>query len=269
MNGFAMIIDFHTHCFLPKIAERAMPQLAARSGSRTPYYDGTPSGLVEISERCGIDFAVVQNIATNPRQQSAVNSFAISLLAIPGLIPFGSVHPDAPDVSAELQRLKNAGIKGIKLHPDYQGYFSNEKRLFPFYQTIAEMGFVTLFHAGVDIGLPDPVHNTPEMLAEALPAFSGAPVVAAHFGGYMCWKDVVKYLSNTQLYLDTSYSARKLPPPWAREIAQAFGSERLLFGTDLPWSDPLDELAYVRELGFDAANTQAILGGNAAKLLGL
>lgn len=262
-----MIIDFHAHCFPPALAPKALPQLAARSGARTPYFDGTPDGLAATMDAAAIDRCVVANIATNPRQQRSVNDFAISLLQNPRFIPFGSVHPDAPDAIEELQRLKAAGIRGIKLHPDYQEFFPDEPRLFPIYQEIARLGLVTLFHAGVDIGLCNPVRSTPERLANALPHFGGAPVVAAHFGGYMLWRGVIEHLCGKDIYFDTSFCARKMPPPWAKEILALHGSKRILFGTDLPWADPLDEIAFVENFCEDKAARQDILGRNAETLL--
>jgi predicted TIM-barrel fold metal-dependent hydrolase len=262
-----MFIDFHAHCFPPHVARKALPVLAKRSGAFKPYTDGTPDGLSDALRHVGVAAAVVQNIATTPKQQRAVNDFAISLLDVQGLIPFGSVHPDAPDAFAELTRLRDAGIRGIKLHPDYQVFFAGEKRLFPLYEKIAALGLVTLFHAGVDIGLPDPVHADPAQLALALPAFGGAPVVAAHMGGYMCTKAVLETLAGKEIYFDTSYSARKLPPEWAKQLIAAHGADKILFGSDSPWSALEEEIAYVRDLDLCAEDTAAILGGNAAKLL--
>ncbi len=50
-----------------------------------------------------------------------------------------------------------------------------------------------MLHAGTDIGLPPPVHCTPERLARLLDATPGLTVIAAHMGGYACWDDVEKY----------------------------------------------------------------------------
>ena len=285
-----MIIDFHAHCFSPRIVEKAIATLVANSGVRAPFADGTTSGLLAAMDNTGIDACVIANIATNPRQQRAVNDFAISLLAEPRFIPhkgsahtlesgpdpdlsppcrfipFGSVHPDAPDAIEELRRLAGAGVKGIKLHPDYQAFFADEPRLFPIYEEIARLGLVTLFHAGVDTGLCDPVRATPEHLLRALPAFGGAPVVAAHFGGYLLWREVMEHLCGQDIYFDTSYCSRKIPPPWARRIVELHGKDRVLFGTDLPWSDPQDELNLARQVG---GTEDDILGGNAMRLLGL
>lgn len=147
-----MIIDFHTHVFPDKVAAKALPKLAAGSGGMEPVYDATVDGLESFLSKNGIGKAVALNISTNTHQQKSVNDFAVSLLKSDRIIPFGSVHPDSPDVFDELERLKAAGIKGIKLHPDYQGFFVDEKRMLPIYKKISELGFITVFHAGVDIG---------------------------------------------------------------------------------------------------------------------
>lgn len=271
-----MIIDFHAHCFADKIVGKAMAQLLESCAAPDAFSDGTVAGLLHAMDIAGVDAAVVLNIATNPRQQRAVNDFAIGLAErsprLPGgrprLIGFGSVHPEAPDAIDELRRLGAAGIQGVKLHPDYQNFFADDPAVFPIYREIARLGMVTVFHAGLDIGLPDPVHCRPAALAKALPQFGGAPVVAAHFGGYMLWREALRDLCGRDVWLDTSYSARKMPPPWAREILEAHGAERILFGTDLPWSNPADELHFARALGASEGDLAAILGGNAARLLG-
>ena len=264
-----MIIDFHAHCFPDAVASAAMPKLAACGGVREPHFDGTAAGLLAAMDAAGIGRCVVANIATNPKQQRAVNDFAISLLQNERFIPFGSVHPESPDALDELRRLKEAGIQGIKLHPDYQAFFPDEPRVFPIYREAARLGLVTLFHAGVDIGLCCPVRSSPKRLARALPQFDGAPVVAAHFGGYILWREVIDHLCGKDVYFDTSYCARKMPPPWAKEIVAAHGAERILFGTDLPWADPLDEIEFARLISMGEAMAADILGNNAARLLHL
>ncbi|MDR1927689.1 MAG: amidohydrolase family protein [Oscillospiraceae bacterium] len=262
------IIDFHVHCFSQRIAERAVGQLARVSGARNPLYDGTPEALLATMERCGVDEAVILNIATNPKQQRAVNDFAIEINNTqPRLHGFGSVHPDAPDAIGELRRLKAAGIKGVKFHPDYQNFFVNESRVFPLYEEIARLGLITVFHSGVDIGLPDPVHCRPAALAEVLPRFGGAPVIAAHFGGYLLWEEAMLALCGTEIYLDTSYSAKRIPPPWGKRLLAAHDSGRILLGSDLPWADPRDELYFLRGLTEDEGVLAGIFGGNAQRLL--
>ncbi len=264
-----MIIDFHTHAFPEKIAKSTLEVLAKKCGNALPYHEGTPESLLKSIKSNGCDKAVVLNIATNPKQQTNVNNFAISLLDVPDLIPFGSVHPDSENAIEELYRLKEAGIKGIKFHPDYQNFFADEERLFPLYEKVAELGFITVFHSGVDIGIPDPIHCTPDMLLKALPVFNGAPVVAAHMGGYLLWKDVYEKLAGTEIYIDTSYSFTRIPPIWAKEIIQKHGADKMLFGSDTPWSSSGNEIRFVKSLELSDEDNEKIFYKNACKLLNI
>ncbi len=261
-----MIIDFHTHCFPEKISERAISAIAA-SGAEVPYHKGSEHSLIEEIKRMGADKAVVLNIATNPRQQKNVNDYAIYLNSLDSLVGFGSVHPDSSDALYELERLKDAGVKGIKLHPDYQNFFIDDSRLFPIYKKSAMLGLITVFHAGVDIGLPDPVHCTPAMMARILPLFDGAPVVAAHFGGYMMRAETLIHLIGKDIYFDTSYSHSRFPPPWAKEIIEKHGAKKILLGSDMPWSRTDYEINFIKSLDLPAEDMNLILGGNAQRLL--
>ena len=247
-----MIIDFHVHAFPDALAAKALPLLSKCSGGVKPNYDATISGLESYLAKNNVDYAVVLNIATNPHQEKKVNDFAISLLEKKNIIPFGSVHPDSPNALSELERLAKAGIRGIKLHPDYQHFFVDDEKMFPIYKKIAELGFITVFHAGVDIGYPNPVHCTPERLLRVLDLFDDAPVVAAHFGGWLLWDSVLEDLCGTKVYLDTAFSSGKMPPDYAKELIKTHGADKVLLGSDMPWSDTLDEVRFVQSLDLSA-----------------
>ncbi len=264
-----MLIDFHVHAFPDKVAEKAIPVLSQCSGGVVPSYDGKIDSLKSHMRKNGVDYAVVLNIATNPHQQKKVNDFAISLLGDEMLIPFGSVHPDSIDAISELERLAAAGIKGIKLHPDYQNFYVDEARMLPIYRKIAELGMITVFHAGTDIGYPKPVHCTPQRLLKILDSFGNAPVIAAHFGGYMLWEDVMQFLCGTQVYFDTAFSYGKIPPDFAKKIILSHDAKRILLGSDMPWSTPTDEVRLIRSLQLNETVTNAILFNNAKRLLSI
>lgn len=264
-----MIIDFHVHAFPDALAAKALPLLSKCSGGVKPNYDATISGLESYLAKNNVDYAVVLNIATNPHQEKKVNDFAISLLEKKNIIPFGSVHPDSPNALSELERLAKAGIRGIKLHPDYQHFFVDDEKMFPIYKKIAELGFITVFHAGVDIGYPNPVHCTPERLLRVLDLFDDAPVVAAHFGGWLLWDSVLEDLCGTKVYLDTAFSSGKMPPNYAKELIKAHGADKVLLGSDMPWSDTLDEVRFVQSLDLSAEDEEKILSNNAKRLLNI
>ncbi len=264
-----MVIDFHTHCFPEKIAARAMEQLRLRSGILEPFHCGTADGLVALGKRSGVNYSVVLNIATNPQQQTNVNNYAISLKDTDGIIPFGSVHHDSLDVLTELERLAENGIKGVKLHPDYQDFYCDDDKMLPVYEKIGSLGLITVFHCGIDMGYPRPVHCDPKRLAAVLPSFGDAPVVAAHFGGLIGWEDTEEYLVGKNVYLDTAYSYGMLPPKIATPIIKAHGADKILMGSDAPWSNPAHYIEFIECLDISEEEKRAILGGNAQRLLGL
>lgn len=261
-----MLIDFHTHIFPDAIAFKAIRILSQNAGGAQPFYNGTKRGLLQYMKESGVDVAVVLGIATNPEQQRAVNDFAASMNE-GKLIAFGSVHPDAPDVLSEIDRICDLGLAGIKFHPDYQQFYGDEQKMTPIYEKIAKRGLIVVFHCGVDIGLYPPAHMTPSHLANVLNPLEGATVVAAHFGGYMMWERALESLCGKNVYLDTAYAAGSIPPKLAAAVIRTHGADKILFGSDLPWSDAGEEVNMIKTLGLSKSEMDNIFYLNAKSLL--
>lgn len=263
-----MLIDFHTHAFPPKLAQRALGKLSHDVGGLVPQTDGTLAGLKALMEEDGVQLSVVHSIATNPHQMHKVNDYAFEMDREEGIVAFGSVHPEAPDALQELERIQAAGLKGVKLHPEFQGFYADDERLKPIYRKISQLGLITLFHAGEDYGYPPPYHAMPEHLKKALGWLDG-PVVAAHWGGIGCGPQVLELLCGENVFFDLSYGYGAMPKPTAQAILDRHGPEKLLFGSDCPWHRPEWELRLLNTLELSPADRERILWKNAAKLLGL
>lgn len=263
-----MIIDFHTHCFPERIAPSAIEKLAYAAGGLEPRHDGTLVGLKKLNNETGVDIAVVLNIATNPKQMKNVNNFAAEINKEEGIIGFGSVHPDAPDALEELDRIKELGLKGVKFHPDYQGFFSDDPKMKPIYRKISELGLITSFHAGKDYGYKPPYHNMPVNMAGALKMLDG-PVIAAHWGGVASFEEVMDKLCGLPLYFDTSFGYGQMARCEAMEIIEKHGVDNMLFGTDAPWMDAkmIKRMLDTLELSEDEISKIEYI--NAKKLLNL
>ena len=260
------IIDMHTHVFPDALAERAVKQLTGRSGE-TAHIDGTAAGLEQSMMKNGIAVSVTQPVSTKASQTPAVNGFAIELNKRSTLINFGTLYPGYDENAAEIDRLEKAGIKGVKFHPDYQDFFVDEEHLFPLYRQMTDAGLIAFFHAGVDIGLPPPVHCTPDRLARVLDRVPDLTVVAAHFGGFKMWDDVEKYLVGRNLWLDTSFTLSWFPVERFVKMARTHGIEKVVFGTDSPWADQGAEVALLAGSGLTEPELDAVFYDNAAKLL--
>ena len=262
-----MLIDFHTHCLPEKIAEKALAKLSFASGGLTPFTNGTLPSLKSLMEKQGVDISVVLNIATNEKQQQSVNDFAASING-GNIISFGSVFPDSENVLDELDRIKSLGLKGVKPHPDYQGFFVDDEKMIPIYKKISSLGLITVFHAGSDYGFAPPYGATPERMAKALKHFD-SPVIAAHWGGVGCGEGVLKYLCGKDIYFDTSFGYSTMPKYYAEKIIEAHSTDKILFGTDCPWHTAEMELRLLGSLELSQTDTDKITHINAQKLLGL
>lgn len=262
-----MIIDFHVHCFPDELAARAVPVLAEKAAI-PPRLDGTVSDLKNSMKEAGVDYSVILSIATKPSQASQITKWSKSVEG-DGIIAFGSIHPDSDKWRQELKEIKEAGLRGVKFHPDYQNFFVDEERIFPIYEAIFNEGLILVFHAGVDIGLPPPCHCTPERLAKVIDAFPGGKVVAAHMGGFSRWDEVENYLLGREIYLDTSYSMGFMDDVQMRRMIDKHGYKKILFATDSPWSSQIEEVEKIKKLKLDSEVEKAILGENARRLLGI
>jgi len=281
-SGAKMIIDFHTHTFPDKIADLAVKKLS--NSGHIPYFsNGTAAGLKASMRKAGIDYSVVLPVATNPLKLNSMNSVSIELNGKDNLIYFGAMHPDAPDWKEELSRIAENGIKGIKIHPVYQGVDIDDVRYLKILEYAAELGLIVLMHAGDDIGFPGEVRCSPKMIANALRQVGDIKIILAHMGGWKNWKEVEYYLAPTSAMLDTAFSLGKITPldnTFSKEflnlldeenflnLVDAFGSDRILFGTDSPWTDQKQSLDLIKNLPLGEDEKAKILGENALKLLG-
>ncbi len=262
-----MIIDFHVHCFADELAQRAVEVLAGVGGIPARS-DGTISGIRSSMKKAGVDKSVLLSIATKPQQTTKINQWAASIQA-DDIIPFGTLHPDFDDWKAELARIRSDGLRGVKFHPDYQQFYVDDPKMYPIYEKAAELGLIVIFHAGLDIGLPPPYHCTPECLRKVVREFGGTKFVAAHMGGYAYWDEVERYLVGEDLYFDTSFGMQSMEREQFDRIASLHGYDKLLFATDSPWEDQAEEVERIRGAMLPETLEKAVLGENAAKLLGL
>ena len=263
-----MLIDFHAHAFLDKLAAGAVASLAAKAHIQ-PNSNGTVADTLRIMREQKVDRSVILSIAVSPRTEHHVNDFAISLLQEPKFIPFGSVHPDSPNAISELKRLKSAGICGVKFHNEYQDFYVDDERAFPIYEKCAELGLIMLFHGGADLGFAPPVKTPPKRMRRVCLTFPEAKIVVAHLGGQRMEEEAAEYLADTNAYIDTSYAATAASPEVGMRTILAFGFDRVLFGTDLPWDTAAHTLSYLESMGFTEEQKEKIYCRNALRLLGL
>ncbi len=260
-----MVIDFHAHCFTDSLAGKAIAGLEDCCNIKA-VHDGTAGGLKSYMKACGVDRAVVLPVATKPSQVKTINEWA-KAAGDDTLHFFGAIHPDDENVYDVIRQLKADGFRGVKLHPDYQRFFADEQRMMPIYEALRDAGLIVVFHAGLDIGLPSPVHCTPLMLKNILLSVKGIKIVAAHMGSHALWHDVEEVLCGLPIYLDTSYSHYVLKNDGMVRMIKKHGAENVLFGTDSPWTSADDEIKKITSLDLPQSDIDKLLYLNALSLI--
>ena len=264
------MIDFHTHVFPEKIVDKTISFLENQCGGQA-YLRGTAEALLSSMNEAGIGISVVLPVVTRPEQFDSINRFALSLTEITDgrLLSFGGIHPDNDHPKERIKELKANGIKGIKLHPDYQETRFDDIRYKRIVDAASELGLIVSVHAGLDPGYPDFVHCTPRMAAHVIEETAPEKLVLAHMGGFMRWNETEELLTGKNVYFDTAVCFGKIPKEQLLRMIQTHGAERILFATDSPWGDQKEFVSYLQSLPLDGETMKQISEENAKKLLGI
>ena len=279
-----MLIDSHSHILPPSFAQRSA-ELRARDATFATLFPSadaslaTAATLIEAMGRVGVDRAVVMGVGWNdPEVAREANDYiAQSVARYPDrLTGFCSVNPAWGEAAvAEVERCVAAGLRGIgELHPDTQGFDITDKPLLAALMDAAHrLGIPVLVHSSEPVGhqYPGKGHTTPEKLYRFILNFPDNTIVCAHWGGglpfYALMPEVPEVIRN--VYFDTAASPLLYQPEVFSAVVGLVGANKVLFGTDYPLIEHQRLLEQVQQASLDPAARQAILGGNAARLLGL
>lgn len=221
-------------------------------------------------------YLIKQNSKKNPSstqtpevetQKETVNAISDEVNAYPDLFTgFGTLHPDSDDIEGDFNHLLDLGLKGVKLHPDFQLFALNEQRAFDLGEVINEGDVPLLIHCG-DFRYN---YSNPEQLIPFLDKFPELTVIGAHFAGWSMWEDATRQLAGREnLYVDLSSSLYALSSQTAKELIHAYGPDKVLWGTDYPMWDSVSEMEYFDKIDLTDKERSMILYENAAKLLNL
>ncbi|MBR4079978.1 MAG: amidohydrolase [Christensenellaceae bacterium] len=270
-----MRIDFHVHAFPDHVAPRAMNGLTERAllysdkTAITPVTDGTIGEARRRLREYGTDAGVLMPIATTVGHQKHVNDWAQEQNH-GSIVSFGSVHPKDPEAISELERIRDIGLKGIKLHPDYQGFFADDESVYPIYEKIEELGLPLLFHAGMDPYSPHVVHGKPQAIAKIAKEFPRMIVIAAHLGGSKMYEESMEYIYTQDipnLYVDTSMTHIYAEPRDIRMAIRMMSTDKVLYASDMPWSNGKKAADALMQLGLRDDELEKIFYKNALRLL--
>lgn len=246
---------------------------------------GSVKNLLRVLDECQIEKCVVfapfkeflENWDYNPNQW-----LAKKIKSYPRLIGYGSINPLSLHALHELQRVKDLGFKGVKLHPAVQNFNVLCKKAMKFYQKAEELKIILDFHTGIHRHRIKDDH--PLMFDEIAHKFPNLVFVMEHIGGYSFFKDAVAVIQNNvgEIRKSNIYAGIASVfdidnnPSWylgkqkIEELIHLIGDNNLIFGLDFPYNDSeriQKDIEIIKTLHVSLETKEKILGKNLRNLL--
>ena len=261
------IIDAHAHIYPEKIAAKATETIGEFYDIEMEMPAGTPERLIEDGTRAGVSRYIVHSVATTPKQVRSINEFIKrETEAHSEFVGFITLHQDLTreEVKKEIEAALASGMKGIKLHPDFQKFNIDDECAEKIYEEAAGK-LPILLHMGDDRY----EYSAPERLVRMAKKYPDTVFIAAHFGGYRCWDKAPIYKGLPNVYFDTCSSLMFISTERAKELIDMLGYERFFFATDFPMWDARGEVERFLEIPLTDTEREAIFSGNIKGLLGI
>ena len=266
-----MRIDVHTHIWPDRIAAAVLENMTGTFGYPAVGVN-TVDGIKSHMRESGVDKSVVLGVVERPEQVERANDWLISIQD-DMLVPFGAMHPDMDDAAGEVRRLREAGIRGIKVHPMVNQFYPDDPRMFSVYEEMGEHMVVEV-HSGrwAHTQPGDTIWAEPFRIMNVVRQFPKLKVIALHLGGfYMLDEAERELIGRDNILIDTTW------PPALKEVGTAtltaiinkHGPGKVCFGTDFPLADMAQESQFIESLPVPDADKERILGENFRELVGL
>ena len=260
------VIDMHTHIFPEKIAAKATVATAEYFDlPEPPNHYGSVAELVEALGQAGIERAMVFSAATTAHQVEHINRYILSEAeAHPQFIPCGTLHAACEGFREELAWMREHGMYGVKLHPEFQHFVLDDERLFPMFEEMEKHDMFLIAHMG------DPRVNVsgPARMLPIARTFPRLRCIAAHLGNWGDW-DIEKIRPLTRLpnvYTDISSTFNYTADHAALyAIIREYDPTHIFYGSDYPIWRPEKELRRARELYLPEELLEDVLFNNFAR----
>ena len=258
------IIDSHCHIYPEKIANKAVGAIGDFYGIEMKC-KGTSAELLEILNKNNITKAVIHSTATKPEQVPSINDFIINTVETSNkFIGFGTMHPDYDKLDEEFDKMLKNGLKGIKIHPDFQMRNIDDKSMDTIYEIVGDK-MPVLFH----IGDKRKDFSNPQRLKNVMKRFPKLKPIAAHLGGYSVWLEALEILKDENVWVDTCSSFNFLDDSTIIKLINTYGIEKVLFATDYPMWDFNKEYERLMSLNLKNSDLEKIFSKNIKSLINI
>ncbi len=267
MIGKHKVIDSHCHIYPDKIAAAAVGA-TDRFYDVVSHFDGSVDALLNQCKNEGVDHALVQSVATTPKQVSSINKFIAKSVNESGgrLTGLGTLHPNSENLETDVKEIISLKLHGVKLHPDIQNFKVDDYRCLKIYELCEKYKLPILMHTG-DWRYDN---SNPNRIAPILEIYKDLILVGAHLGGWSVWEEAAEKLAHFEnFYVDTSSSLSFGGEEKIKRAISKYSTDKILFATDYPMGSQKIELDFILSLGYSEDELEKILYKNACKVFSL
>ena len=279
-----MIVDFHTHVF-PEWLRDQREKYVERDAIFGELYASPRAKMATVKDLLlamdgdSVDTSIAMGIGwTDQGLAREVNDYIImAVKEYPDrIVGFAGINTRWGDEALrEAERCARAGLRGIgELHPYSQGFDLGDKEtMAPLMEVVREYDLIVSTHSSEPVGhlYTGKGQTRPEVLWRFIRSFPNVTLVCAHWGGglpfYALMPEVKEGLRN--VYFDTAAS----PFLYRRQVfsvgVSLVGADRILLASDFPLLRAHRLLRQISGSPLSEVDKDAIMGGNAARLLGL
>jgi predicted TIM-barrel fold metal-dependent hydrolase len=270
------VIDFHFHAGLyheyhPWVIEWMESEIEDPEAFVNTVL--TPEAITRYLSENGVDYAVAL-AEISPITTGVLSNEAVAELCQEAdcLIPFCSINPFlVADLAGELERyVTDMGFGGLKLYPTYHHFYANSNRLYPLYAKAQELRIPVMIHTGSSIFQGARLkYGDPLYMDDVAVDFPELKLLMAHSGrGF--WYDRAYFLA--RLHANVYMEIAGLPPQklldYFPELERV--ADKVIFGSDWPGMPHIKRnIELIRGLPLKEETKEKILGGNAARILGI
>lgn len=276
----APVIDFHIHpIYYDKYCVSAEEWIKMRqsvpdwSDFIEKYED--PVEFSRFLEENGVDYGVIMAELSPVTTGICTNDYVLKFCrGQEKLIPFASINPyltEGGGSGPEARRLlKEAGFRGVKLYPTYHYFYPNDPLVYPLYAVAEEMGVPVMVHTGSSVFKGARLkYGDPLFLDDVAVDFPGLKLLIVHSGRGL-WYNNAFFLA--RLHENVYMEVAGLPPQKLLEYFPELerNADKIVFGSDWPGVVSIKaNIEMIRNLPLKGETREKILGGNAARILGI
>lgn len=261
------VVDCHVHIVFREPGEVAVDDKVQRLVEKSVDVP-VKTAIISYMNRAKIDRSVIFDWSGALKKDYFLTNSKVADLSrySDRFIGFGVPSCSESEYVGEMVKL---GLKGLKFNPSLQGFYVNDEKFLEVCREADKYHLPVLIHTGPE-SAGKLRYDMPLYIDDIAVEYPNLNIIIAHIGvrGFTSEQAIMVAEKNANVYVETSWASKAL----VKEAITKLGADKVIFGSDFPSGNPINELAKIKELldtkFINETEYHKITGGNILKLIG-